>query len=170
MNMCGFCRTIDLGKRDFYFSCKHYSSKVYTSFTKLWALAQGVQQNWFFNFWIFLRFYMNFPSCRQHTLKEKNLLTHRSLGFSTLHNHTLGLYSQVPARKQSLHRGPDGAGGLVAGEGSPELANKRHGREIGITSGLLEAVVGSGRTPTNRGGGAMAERPWEFDSRRGQGR
>jgi hypothetical protein len=34
MNMCGFCSTTDLGKRDFYFSCKNYSSNVYTSFCK----------------------------------------------------------------------------------------------------------------------------------------
>jgi hypothetical protein len=35
MNMRRFCSTRDLGKMDFNFSCKNYSSKVYTSFAKV---------------------------------------------------------------------------------------------------------------------------------------
>jgi hypothetical protein len=69
---------------------------------------------------------IDFTSCRQHTLKEKNLFTYESLGLLTLHNHTLGLHSQVLARMKSMHRDPGGAGELAAGEGSPELAHKRH--------------------------------------------
>jgi hypothetical protein len=33
--MCGFGSTTDLGKTHFNFSCKNYSSKVYTSFAKV---------------------------------------------------------------------------------------------------------------------------------------
>jgi hypothetical protein len=35
MNLCGFDSTTDLGKMDLNFSCKNYSSKVYTSFVKV---------------------------------------------------------------------------------------------------------------------------------------
>jgi hypothetical protein len=35
MNLCGFGGTTDLGKTHFNFSCKNYSSKVYTSFAKV---------------------------------------------------------------------------------------------------------------------------------------
>jgi hypothetical protein len=33
--MCGFDSTADLGKINFNFSCKNYSSKAYTSFAKV---------------------------------------------------------------------------------------------------------------------------------------
>jgi hypothetical protein len=36
--MYKFCRTSDLGKMIFYFSCKNWSSKVYTSFVKVVVL------------------------------------------------------------------------------------------------------------------------------------
>jgi hypothetical protein len=35
---------------------------------------------------------------------------------------------------KSQHRGPGGAGELAAGEGSPELAHKRHGMTIELTT------------------------------------
>jgi hypothetical protein len=38
MNMCRFCSTTDLGKKDFNFSCKIYHTKVYTTFTKVVVL------------------------------------------------------------------------------------------------------------------------------------
>jgi hypothetical protein len=38
MNMYGFCRTTDLGQRDFYFSCKIQHTKLYTAFTKVVVL------------------------------------------------------------------------------------------------------------------------------------
>jgi hypothetical protein len=34
--------------------------------------------------------------------------------------------TQVPTKTKTLHRSPGGAGELAAGEGSPELAIKRH--------------------------------------------
>jgi hypothetical protein len=37
--MCGFGSTTDLGKTHFNFSCKNYSSKVYTSFAKVVGLV-----------------------------------------------------------------------------------------------------------------------------------
>jgi hypothetical protein len=61
---------------------------------------------------------------------------------------------QVPNQCTEI---PGGAWELTAGEGSPELANKRHQREIEITLGLLEAVAGSGRVPTSPGGEAVVE-------------
>jgi hypothetical protein len=39
MNIYGLGSTTDLGKRVFYFSCKNYSSKVYTSFAKVVVLV-----------------------------------------------------------------------------------------------------------------------------------
>jgi hypothetical protein len=60
-------------------------------------------------------------------------------------------------QEYNQHTGiPGGAWELAAGDGSPELADKRHGREIEITVGLLEAVAGSGITPMSPGGEAVA--------------
>jgi hypothetical protein len=42
MNMCGFGSTTDLGKMDFNFSCKNYSSKVYTSFANIVGFVTSV--------------------------------------------------------------------------------------------------------------------------------
>jgi hypothetical protein len=39
MNIYGLSSTTDLGKRVSYFSCKNYSSKVYTSFVKVVVLG-----------------------------------------------------------------------------------------------------------------------------------
>jgi hypothetical protein len=46
------------------------------------------------------------------------------------HKATLAFRTQNPTRMKSQHRGPGGAGELAAGEGSPELAHKRHGTAI----------------------------------------
>jgi hypothetical protein len=49
MNLCGFGSTTDLGKMNFNFSCKNYSSEVYTSFAKVvgivtWSTTKLVLQ------------------------------------------------------------------------------------------------------------------------------
>jgi hypothetical protein len=81
------------------------------------------------------------------------------------HNHALDLYSQVPARMKSMHRDPGGIGELAAGEGSPELAHKRHWNCDLAHHG-----------PTCRGGlagdvdgGAVAAGPLRLQFRRGEG-
>jgi hypothetical protein len=43
---------------------------------------------------------------------------------------TLDFSTQNPTRMKSQHRGPVSAGELAAGEGSPDLAHKRHGTAI----------------------------------------
>jgi hypothetical protein len=54
MNMCGFGCTTDVGKRDFYFSCKNYSSKVYTIFAKVVGFGTRSTTKLILQFWIFL--------------------------------------------------------------------------------------------------------------------
>jgi hypothetical protein len=77
MNMYGFCRTTDLGKIDFYFSWKNYSSNVYTSFIKVVVLVTKSTAKLVLQFWIFLQFYMDFTA---KTLKGvKILFTKRPL-------------------------------------------------------------------------------------------
>jgi hypothetical protein len=62
MNIYGLGSTIDLGKRVFYFSCKNYSSKVYTSFAKVVVLVTLSTEKLVLHFWIFIQFYMDFTS------------------------------------------------------------------------------------------------------------
>jgi hypothetical protein len=54
MNMCGFGSTTDLGKTHSNFSCKNYSSKVYTSSAKVVVLVTKSKK---IDFAIFAFFY-----------------------------------------------------------------------------------------------------------------
>jgi riboflavin transporter FmnP len=69
MNMCGFSSTTDLGKMGFYFSCKNYSSKVYTSFAKVVGFVTRSSEKLVLQFYDFLPFYMDFPKHCQNTPK-----------------------------------------------------------------------------------------------------
>jgi hypothetical protein len=60
--MCGFGGTTGLGKTHFNFSCKNYSSKVYTSFAEVVGFGTISTEKWFCNFWMSLRFSMIFAS------------------------------------------------------------------------------------------------------------
>jgi hypothetical protein len=75
--MYGFGSTTDLGKMNFYFSCKNYSSKVYNSFAKVVGFGTRVHQNWFCNFSIFLRFYMILKATAKTHKGGKILFTSR---------------------------------------------------------------------------------------------
>jgi hypothetical protein len=54
MNIYGLGSTTDLGKRVFYFSCKNYSSKVYTSFAKVVVLVTHSTEKLVLHFFGFL--------------------------------------------------------------------------------------------------------------------
>jgi hypothetical protein len=51
-----------------------------------------------------------------------------------LHKTALGFNTQDPTRMRLRHRGPGGAWELAVGEGSPELAHKRHWTVIELTT------------------------------------
>jgi hypothetical protein len=74
--------------------------------------------------------------------------------------------TQVPTKTKMMHRGPGGAGELVVGEGSPELAIKRHWTVIGRTRAQLRRLVLLERSPVSGGGGAEATRPLRHEFRR----
>jgi hypothetical protein len=75
MNMYGFCRTKDLGKRDFYFSCKIQHTKIYTVFAKVLVLFSGKLAklvSCFSNF--SLNFYTFYKILANHSKLEESYL------------------------------------------------------------------------------------------------
>jgi hypothetical protein len=81
----------------------------------------------------FIRFYDISKLQVKHT-KGKIHFAARPLELSELHKSTLAFSTQNPARMNLHHRSPSGAGELAAGEGSPELAHKRHWTAIELTT------------------------------------
>jgi hypothetical protein len=77
---------------------------------------------------------MDFTSCRQITKERKESFCTQVPGTFQLHNTALDFNTRDPTRMTLEHRGPSGAGELAAGEGSPELAHKRHCTAIELTT------------------------------------
>jgi hypothetical protein len=67
-----------------------------------------------------------------------------------------------------MHRDPGGAGDVAAGEGAPELGNKRHLAVIRRTRARLGVVAGPVMSLASGGGGAVEALPRRSDF--GEGR
>jgi hypothetical protein len=80
-------------------------------------------------------------------------------GTFQLHNAAPGFNTQDPTRMNLMHRGPGGTGELVAGEGSSELAHKRHWTSIELTMDRHAKEDWPRMSPAIDDGGSVATRP-----------
>jgi hypothetical protein len=102
---------------------------------------------------------MDFTRSSQSTQKGEIHFAIRPLELSEPHRSTLAFNTQTPTRLKSAHRDPGGARELAAGEGSPELGNKRHLAAIRHTRARLGCLVWPDRSLTGGGDDAGAARP-----------
>jgi hypothetical protein len=97
---------------------------------------------------------MDFTRSSQSTQKGKIHFAIRPLELSEPHKSTLAFNTQTPTRLKCPHRDPSGARELAAGEGPPELGNKRHLAAIRHTRARLGCLVWPERSLTGGGDGA----------------
>jgi hypothetical protein len=91
---------------------------------------------------------MDFTRSSQSTQKGKSHFVMRPLELSEPHRSTLAFNTRTPTTLKSAHRDPGGARELAAGEGPPELCNKRHLVAIRHTRARLGCLVWPERSPT----------------------
>jgi hypothetical protein len=167
--MYRFCRITDLVIFHFNFWSKNCISKVYTCFEKVVVLVTQSTTKWSLHFFgFFYDFILNLQVSAQ---TQKGVKIHFAKGPLELfepHKTTLAFSTQNPTWMKSQHRGPGGAGELAAGEGSPELAHKRHGTAIELTTKWWAVVARPEWLPTSGGGGTGEARPQLREVRRGE--
>jgi hypothetical protein len=159
MNIYGFGSTTDLGKRDSYFSCKNWSSKVYTSFVKVVVLVIQSTTKLVVQFLDFSTILYGFYKTLDQEVKLKNLFLLWPLESLKLHTSTLPSSRKDPGEFLASQPCPPVAGQARRRRGRLGVVNKRGGWLIKLTCARSAAVAWSKKSPAIAGGEAVAARP-----------
>jgi hypothetical protein len=110
-------------------------------------------------FGLFYNFISNLQVAVETQQGVKNHFARRHLELFEPHKSTLAFSTKNPTRLKPMHRDAGGAGELAAGEGAPELGNKRHLAAIRRTRARLGVVAGPVMSPVSGSGRAVEARP-----------